>query len=107
MGRSSTQRVRYGELAPTCPKDKSTDGGFTKALLYWRNQRRPVSARWLAAPTSFEAYFYAGIKRLLAGDKTGAADLFDTCTRFDIRSFVEDELARIKLKEWAGKPESH
>ena len=42
----------------------------------------------------------------MAGDKTDAADLFDTCTRFDIRSFVEDELARIKLKEWAGKPES-
>jgi hypothetical protein len=28
-------------------------------------------------------------------------DLFDTCTRFEIHGFVEDELARIKLKELA------
>ena len=51
-----------------------------------------------------EAYFYAGIKRLLAGDKPGAMDFFDTCTRFEIHSFVEDALAHIKLKEWAEKP---
>ena len=52
-----------------------------------------------------EAYFYAGIKRLLAGDKSGAMDLFDTCTRFEIRSFVEDQLARIKMKEFAEEPQ--
>jgi tetratricopeptide (TPR) repeat protein len=48
-----------------------------------------------------EAYFYSGLKRLLAGDKPGAMDLFDTCTRFEIRGFIEDQLARIKLKELA------
>ena|GEM_PF-4227708 len=54
------------------------------------------------APTELcEAYFYSGLKRLLAGDKSGAMDLFDTCTRFEIRGFVEDQLARIKLKELA------
>jgi hypothetical protein len=41
---------------------------------------------------------------LLAGDKFGAMDFFDTCTRFEIHSFVEDELAHIKLKELAEKP---
>lgn len=51
-----------------------------------------------------EAYFYSGLKRLLAGDKSGAMDLFDTCTRFEIRGFVEDQLARIKLKELSEKP---
>ena len=51
-----------------------------------------------------EAYFYSGVKRLLAGNKSGAIDLFDTCTRFEIHSFVEDQLARIKLKELAKKP---
>ena len=51
-----------------------------------------------------EAYFYAGIKRLLAGDKSGATDLFDTCTRFGIHGFVEDQLAQIKLKELAQQP---
>jgi len=28
-------------------------------------------------------------------------DLFDTCTQFEVRSFVEDQLARIKMKEFA------
>jgi tetratricopeptide (TPR) repeat protein len=51
-----------------------------------------------------EAYFYAGLKRLLAGDKSGAMDFFDTCTRFEIHGFVEDELAHIKLKELAENP---
>jgi tetratricopeptide (TPR) repeat protein len=55
------------------------------------------------APTELcEAYFYSGLKRLLAGDKSGAMDLFDTCTRFEIRGFVEDQLARIKLRELAA-----
>ena len=40
---------------------------------------------------------------LLAGDKSGAMDFFDTCTRFEIHGFVEDELAHIKLKELAEK----
>lgn len=53
-----------------------------------------------------EAYFYAAIKRLVAGDKSSARDLFDTCTRFEIRSFVEDELARIKIKELSAEPDS-
>jgi lipoprotein NlpI len=52
-----------------------------------------------------EAYFYAAIKRLVAGDKSGAMDLFDTCARFEIRGFVEDQLARIKMKELAEKPD--
>jgi tetratricopeptide (TPR) repeat protein len=51
-----------------------------------------------------EAYFYAGIKRLLAGDKSGAMDFFDTCTRFEIHAFVEDQLAHMNLKELAEKP---
>jgi hypothetical protein len=32
-------------------------------------------------------------------------DLFDTCTRFEIRGFVEDELARFQLKELTEKPD--
>jgi lipoprotein NlpI len=52
-----------------------------------------------------EAYFYSGIKRLLTGDKSGAMDLFDTCTRFEIRGFVEDQLARIQMKELREKPD--
>ena len=51
-----------------------------------------------------EAYFYSGVKRLFAGDKSGAMDLFDTCTRLEIRSFVEDQLARVKPKELGEKP---
>ncbi len=52
-----------------------------------------------------EAYFYAAIKRLVASDKSSAMDLFDACTRFEIRGFVEDQLARIKMKELAEKPD--
>jgi lipoprotein NlpI len=52
-----------------------------------------------------EAYFYSGIKCLLTGDKSGAMDLFDTCTRFEIRGFVEDQLARIQMKELTEKPD--
>ena len=52
-----------------------------------------------------EAYFYSGIKRLLTGDKSGAMDLFDTCTRFEIRGFVEHQLARIQMKELTEKPD--
>jgi len=52
-----------------------------------------------------EAYFYSGIKRLLIGDKSGAMVLFDTCTRFEIRGFVEDQLARIQMKELTEKPD--
>ena len=92
------------------PERKSTDvWGLTKARFLLDEISEDLFLHKMArGPYQLcEAYFYAGIKRLLAGDKTGAADLFDTCTRFDIRSFVEDELARIKLKEWAGKSESH
>jgi hypothetical protein len=31
-------------------------------------------------------------------------DFFDTCTRFEIHDFVEDELAHFKLKELAETP---
>jgi hypothetical protein len=39
-----------------------------------------------------------------AGDRSGAMDFFDTCTRFEIHDFVEDELAHFKLKELAKTP---
>jgi HEAT repeat protein len=49
-----------------------------------------------------EAWFYAGMKRLLAGDKTTAADYFQKCRATDVKSFEEYDSAGAELKFLAG-----
>jgi lipoprotein NlpI len=45
-----------------------------------------------------EAWYYAGMKRLLTGDKKAAADCFDKCLRMQENTFDEYMLARAELK---------
>jgi lipoprotein NlpI len=45
-----------------------------------------------------EAYFYAGSKRLIEGDKTTAADYFKKCVAADVRTFEEYQSAEAELK---------
>jgi lipoprotein NlpI len=45
-----------------------------------------------------EAWFYAGMKRLLAGDKTGAADCFRKCMATDMKDSIDYRLAQAELK---------
>lgn len=45
-----------------------------------------------------EAYFYAGSKRLIEGDKTTAADYFEKCLATDVKKFTEYRSAAIELK---------
>jgi len=49
-----------------------------------------------------EAYFYAGMKRFIEGDKTTAADYFKKCLATDIKSFEEYESARAELNRLAS-----
>jgi lipoprotein NlpI len=44
-----------------------------------------------------EAWFYAGIKRLAAGDKRTAIELFKKCLATDQKTFVEFGLAATEL----------
>jgi tetratricopeptide (TPR) repeat protein len=46
-----------------------------------------------------EANYYAGIKHLLAGDKEGAANLFQKCMAAGVRDFVEYSRARAELQK--------
>ena len=45
-----------------------------------------------------EAYFYAGSKRLIAGDKTTATDYFEKCLATDVKTFSEYRSAAAELK---------
>jgi lipoprotein NlpI len=48
-----------------------------------------------------EAYYYSGMKRLLAGDKPGAADLFQKCIGTAQENFSEYTSAKAELKRLA------
>jgi tetratricopeptide (TPR) repeat protein len=45
-----------------------------------------------------EAWFYAGMKKLLAGDKKTAADYFHKCMATEQKTFTEFQLAQSELK---------
>jgi lipoprotein NlpI len=45
-----------------------------------------------------EAYFYAGSKRLLEGDKITATDYFEKCRPTDVKDFSEYQSATAELK---------
>jgi hypothetical protein len=92
---------------PIWLKGKAPTSGDSKERVSYSMKSMKIFLRKTArAPGELcEAYFYSGIKRLLTGDKSGAMDLFDTCTRFEIRGFVEDQLARIQMKELTEKPD--
>jgi lipoprotein NlpI len=45
-----------------------------------------------------EAWYYAGMKRLLAGDKPAAAERFRKCLATEKRTFVEYQAAQAELK---------
>ncbi len=44
-----------------------------------------------------EAYFYIGIMRQIAGDRTAAEDFFQKCVRTDVKNYYEYKLARAEL----------
>jgi lipoprotein NlpI len=45
-----------------------------------------------------EGWYYAGMKRLLSGDKTGAADCFRKCVAMNRKSHVNHYCAQAELK---------
>ena len=45
-----------------------------------------------------EAWFYAGMKKLLSGNKTAATDYFKKCIATEQRTFTEYEFAEAELK---------
>jgi lipoprotein NlpI len=45
-----------------------------------------------------EAWFYAGMKRLVAGDKTAANECFQRCVGTEEKTFVEYDLAKAELE---------
>ncbi|MFA5190462.1 MAG: hypothetical protein WC740_07050, partial [Verrucomicrobiia bacterium] len=58
-----------------------------------------------ASPNSYrergrrtEGWYYAGMKRLLAGDKTGAADCFRKCLAMDRKGRMNHYCAQAELK---------
>ena len=48
-----------------------------------------------------EAWYFAGMKRLLAGDHTGAAEAFHRCVATEVKDFNEYRLAAAELKALA------
>jgi lipoprotein NlpI len=44
-----------------------------------------------------EAWFYAGMKKLLAGEKKAAADCFHKCLATEQKTFTEFQLAQSEL----------
>jgi lipoprotein NlpI len=48
-----------------------------------------------------EAWYYAGMKKLLAGDKATAADYFKKCLATEQRDFTEYQLAESELSSIA------
>jgi len=44
-----------------------------------------------------EAYFYAGTKRLIAGDKTTALEYFEKCIATDAKGYTEYQSAAAEL----------
>ena len=48
-----------------------------------------------------EAWFYSGMKKLLDGDKTAAADHFRKCLATEQKIFVEYQFAQTELKSLA------
>jgi lipoprotein NlpI len=48
-----------------------------------------------------EAWFFSGMKKLLDGDKTGAADQFQKCLATEQKIFVEYQFAQTELKSLA------
>ena len=51
-----------------------------------------------------EAWFYVGLKALIAGDKAGATADFQNCVSNGQIHLAEHEFANAKLKEWSGGP---
>ena len=49
------------------------------------------------------AWFYAGMKKLLAGDKKAAADYFRKCLATDQKTLTEYEMASTELKALGEK----
>jgi lipoprotein NlpI len=45
-----------------------------------------------------EAYFYIGSKRLIAGDKAGAAASFEKCVATGVHGFSEYQTAKVELR---------
>ena len=51
-----------------------------------------------------EAYFYAGSKRLIEGDKTTATDYFKKCLATDLKHFEEYQSAEAELQFLQASP---
>ena len=57
---------------------------------------------WKLKGETCEAWYYAGMKRLLGGDKKGAAEYFRNCVATKMDDYVEFELAHAELKALGG-----
>ncbi len=70
-------------------------GQTTEAALYSAAAHKDT---WKEALQYCEAYFYAGSKRLIGGDKSVAGDYFQKCIATDIKECMEYRSAVAELK---------
>ena len=83
----------------------STIGGFlvghlTEAELF---KFAESGDKWTNAAQHCEAYFYAGSKRLILGDKATAATYFEKCIATNVKAFTEYVSAAVELR-WLKGP---
>ncbi len=67
------------------------EGDFLKAAEDTDSKKKPNGQRC-------EAYFFAGSKRLIEGDKTTAKNYFEKCVATGVRNFFEYQSANAELK---------
>jgi tetratricopeptide (TPR) repeat protein len=96
------------ELSAYLDQRKTDDEWFLKKAAFFLDRDSEetfLQKSALGSGQLCEAYFYAGMKRLAANDRVVAVDYLRRCIAFEIRDFIEDELARAMLKELenAGK----
>jgi len=96
------------ELAAYCaqrPKEKQNDwvasiGSFLAGTISEEQllQAAASSDSAVERGQDCEGWFYAGMKRRIAGDEAGAAELFRKCVATELRDFAEYEMAAAELK---------
>jgi len=96
------------ELSAYLDQRKTDDEWFLKKAAFFLDRDSEetfLQKSALGSGQLCEAYFYAGMKRLAANDRVVAVDYLRRCIAFEIRDFIEDELARAMLKglDNAGK----
>jgi tetratricopeptide (TPR) repeat protein len=73
-------------------------GQITESNLFAQADKTAIHAKDIPA-LRCEAQYYAGMKRLLDGDKSGAATLFEKCVASGLRNYAEYGSAKAELEK--------